>query len=642
MLKITATVPLGEAPVWAVLQRRLFEVMEASIDPFLAKYTHEDGRIIWREGIHGTRDGADDFYESFYNWPLLYLLGGSDRMLELGRRQWEVTTRLLTDMGHLSNEYEIGYDQFHQSESYIYFYLLCMADPSDDVLRRRATRFAGFYLGEDPDAPNYDPEHRIIRCVHTGSRGPRWLYEEDQEPRYGYAPGMAIYGLPFEDIEGIDTFDDLKDPANARRMGRAMKERMGKGDAVANLSVCSLIANAFLLTGEAKYRDWLVAYVGAWRERARSNGGLLPDNVGLSGRIGEYLDGKWYGSMYGWSWPHGFYNVGSAAMIAGIAAYLATGDADWLEFPRSQIRQMWKRGMQADPRAQTMSLARHWTGQLFALNEGAQTWVVPYRHGDSGWFDYQPLSPIYSATLWNAAGLEEDRRMLAELREREAYDWRVVTSFRGKEDAGHEQPWLTFLSGENPGYPERILQVALEQVDRRLEQIRKDAADLQSVHIHHWQQLNPVTTEALIQLTLGAPQMPYNGGLLLAPIRYFDADRRRPGLPQDVAALVDHVSGNSVSVNLVNLDGLETRRVIVQAGTLGEHRFGIGRYDRATGEYPGPIGTYATPPSGSREEVVAINDHLFTVEMPPGTRIRLTLDVARNARTASYRSPWAD
>lgn len=634
--------PLGEPPAWAVLERRLFDVMEASVDPFLAKYTDADGRLIWREGLHRTRDGADDFYESFYNWPLLYLLGGRDRLLELAKRQWEVTTRLLTEIGHLHNEYEIGYDQFHQSESYIYFYLLCMADPSDPTLADRARRFAGLYLDENPEAPNYDAERRIIRCAHSGSRGPRWLYAEDDSPHYGYAEGMKIYGLPFEDIDGIDSFDDLKDPDNARRMGQAMKERMGKGDAAANLSVCSLIANAFLLTGEAKYRDWLVDYVGAWRERAEANGGLLPDNVGLSGRVGEYLEGKWYGSMYGWSWPHGFYNVGSAAMIAGIATYLATGDRDWLEFPRGQIREIWKLGKRADPRAQTMSLARHWTGQLTALDPGAETWIVPYRYSDSGWFDYQPFSPIFSAALWNAGGLEQDREMLSELRRRESYDWRSVASFRGKEDAGHEQPWLAFLAGENPQYPERILRVALEQVYRRLEQIRRDASDLRTVHIHHWQRLNPVTTEALIQLTLGAPQMPYNGGLLLAPLRYFDAERRRPGLPPEVAALVDRVDTDTVSVILVNLDPVESRRVLLQAGTLGEHQFGTARYDRLTGDYPGPIGEYATSAIDSREETVAIDDHRLAVTLPPGTRIHLTLELRRSVRTASYRFPWTD
>ncbi|MFW6262285.1 MAG: hypothetical protein ACOC6J_11955, partial [Spirochaetota bacterium] len=389
MIEIEATVPLTDLPAWAVMERRLIALMEESVDPFLAKYTDSEGRLIWRTGPHGTRDGADDFYEAFYNWPALYLLGGDDRLLELGKRQWDATTRLLEDMGHIRKEYEVGYDQFHQSESYIAFYLLCMADPYDRTNRERAARFAGFYLNEDPDAPNYDPEHRIIRCVHNGSGGPRWLYEEDDEPRYGYAPGMAIYGLPFEDVEGIDSFDDLKDPDKARRMGEAMKERMGRGDAAVNLSVCSLIANAFLLTGEAKYRDWLAEYVGAWAERAAANGGLIPDNVGLTGEVGEYVGGRWYGSMYGWTWPHGFYNIGYATVVAGIAAWLATGDDRWLDLPRSQVREIMKLGTEKDLRESPMSLAHHWTGQLRALPEDGRSWVVPYRHGDSGWTDYQ-------------------------------------------------------------------------------------------------------------------------------------------------------------------------------------------------------------------------------------------------------------
>ncbi|MDP6110637.1 MAG: hypothetical protein QGG53_02125, partial [Planctomycetota bacterium] len=249
---------MTEVPEWAALQRTLISEMEKAVYPFLEKYTHEDGRLIWKEGLHNSRDGADDFYESFYNWPLLYLLGGGDHLLSLGQRQWDATTRLMEEIGHVHKEYEIGYDQFHQSESYIYFYLLCMADPDDEKNLDRARRFAGFYLGEDHEAPNYDSDKKIIRCAHNGSKGPRWLHQEDENPRYAYSPGMAVYGIPFEDIEGVSSIEDLKDPELAGRMGRAMKARMGKGDVATNLHVCSLITNAFLMTGDRKYCDWLL------------------------------------------------------------------------------------------------------------------------------------------------------------------------------------------------------------------------------------------------------------------------------------------------------------------------------------------------------------------------------------------------
>ncbi len=78
---------------------------------------------------------------------------------------------------------------------------------------------------------------------------------------------MPTYGLPFHDVSGITSYDDLKDPELARRMGQVMHERMGRGDVVANLAATSLITNAYLFSGEEKYRQWVVQYVDAWIER---------------------------------------------------------------------------------------------------------------------------------------------------------------------------------------------------------------------------------------------------------------------------------------------------------------------------------------------------------------------------------------
>ncbi len=51
---------------------------------------------------------------------------------------------------------------------------------------------------------------RLIRAPHNGSGGPRWGYI-DGEPIYPWAAGMAIYGLPYEDVPDIHTYDDLRD-----------------------------------------------------------------------------------------------------------------------------------------------------------------------------------------------------------------------------------------------------------------------------------------------------------------------------------------------------------------------------------------------------------------------------------------------
>jgi hypothetical protein len=641
MLTIEATMPCTSPPAWAFMERRLIDVMDQAVHPFLEKYTRADGTLIWRdvsEGYTNGRDGADDFYESSVNWPLLYLLGGGDHLLALAHRQWEAITRQLTAFGVLHDEYERGYDLFHQSEGYTYFYFLCLADPANQRLIERARRFAGLYLNENPAAPNYDPEHRIIRAPHNGSGGPRWGLG-DGEPRYGWSPSMAVYGLPYSDVPGIATYDDLQDPVLAGRMGEVMDRRMGRGDVAANLGVTSLVANAYLLTGDDKYRRWIVEYVDAWVERARRNGGLLPDNVGLAGQVGEYLDGKWYGGLYGWTWPHGFYNIAMAAIVAGVNAFLLTRDPRYLDLPRAQIDAVMALGEVRDLQDLPMSLGAHWVGQVAALGGRSRTLVVPYRHGDAGWFDYQPMSPIFPLALWNASLQDGDWQRLERIRETGG-DWARVFSFRTKEESGHEQPWSRYLAGANPGYPEEILAAAYAQVCRRLEQIRRDEADLRRVNIHHWQELNPVLTEALVQLTLGAPQPIYNGGLLVCALRYFDAQRRRPGLPRDVAALVEGLDAQGVAVRLVNLSAFEERAVIVQAGGFGEHRCTAVRYTARTGAYPGPIGSYAAPDPQAEWRTLAAHDSHLEVHMPPACDITLDLQMERHVNDPSYALPW--
>ncbi len=622
MINITATTPIGAPPSWAVMERALIDLIDRSVYPYLEKYTHPDGSLIWADQWVNSRDGLDDLYESFFNWPLQYILGGGDHLLTIAQIEWDAITRQGAGFGLVDKEYEIGYDQFHQGESYIYFYFLCLADPTNPVNIERARRFAGFYIGEDPEAPNYDPQHKIIRAPHNGSRGPRWGFSEAEEPSYGWGASMRVYGLPFTDVPGISHYDDLKDPALARRMGQVMHERMGQGDVAGNLIVTSLVANAYLLTGEEKYRQWIAEYVGAWLERARANDDLLPDNVGLSGQVGETMNGKWYGGLYGWTWPHGFYNIEMAAIVAGTNAFLLTGDETYLDLPRKQMERIWQMGEHRDPRQLDMSLRHHWLRQL---GDSDRVFLVPYRFGDEGWFDWQPLSPVYPTAIWNVTQDEADWERIELLRQSEPYDWREVLSFRNKEETGHEQPWLRFLCGDNPDYPEQILAATYEQVCRRLALIAADEADLTTVNIHHWQEHNPVITEALVQLTLGGPQIIYNGGLLHCRVRYFDADRRRPGLPKDVAALVTKIEAERTVLTLINLSPFESHTLIVQGGAFGEHRFDAITHDVRTSDFPGSHKSYAADALKPHQHSVEVDDAQLRVELPPATQI--TLDI---------------
>ena len=64
-------------------------------------------------------------------------------------------------------------------------------------------------------------------------------------------------------------------------------------------------------------------------------------------------------------------------------------------------------------------------------------------------------------------------------------------------------PWLEYLQGRNPGYPETAMAEDLATIKRRVEGIRKDQSKPDKRLADNMLDLNPVTTTALIQLTQG-------------------------------------------------------------------------------------------------------------------------------------------
>src|SRR5438094_9664714 len=84
--------------------------------------------------------------------------------------------------------------------------------------------------------------------------------------------------------------------------------------------------------------------------------------------------------------------------------------------------------------------------------------------------------------------------------------------------------------------------------------------------------LNPAASGALVQLMLGGLPPGVDGGLLNARLRYFDPERKRAGVPLDVAALVSEMGDTRTVVTLVNLSKTQARTVIVQGGAYGEHQ----------------------------------------------------------------------
>ena len=441
---IEASVPLLEPPGWALAERELFDLLDHAWRRFARDFTGPDGRLNYPDALI-SRDGVDDFYEVFFNWPQLYLLGGADDLLAEAGRHWEGVTAQLTELGMLKDEYERGYDWFHQGESLLLVYFLTMADPARWAAR--AVRFAELYV--DPRHGNYDSARRIIRRPHNGSDpGRTGLFDGTHYPWLDRE--ARSYGFPLDWLlsEGAPEPERARDP----RLTGEMTARMGAGDTAVNLAAAGLVLNAWILTGHSRYRDWIEQYVGAWRVRAAANDGIIPDNVGPDGVVGSLFDGRWYGGHYGWSWPHGWYSVGCAVAVAVLAAAAATGDDSYLDLLRPALDTMIENGKVMAFADADSSLRAKWYPQLGEAVT-TPTMLVPFRHSDRGWFDYNPMLAAIPMALWHHSNDPADRQRLEGLRKAAGYDWRTVRSFRSKEEGRPRRTLVRVPGRRQPGLP---------------------------------------------------------------------------------------------------------------------------------------------------------------------------------------------
>src|SRR5690606_36973191 len=126
-------------------------------------------------------------------------------------------------------------DWLHHGESMSVFNLMGLADPHTRDFEKRVRRYAGLYMGEDPAAPNYDPEHTLIRSMMNGSRGPMlrkatavdWAGDPiEVENRFVLLHGERNYQ------EMLDHFKDYNDVV---------------GDHPLNMGATSLVLNAYML-----------------------------------------------------------------------------------------------------------------------------------------------------------------------------------------------------------------------------------------------------------------------------------------------------------------------------------------------------------------------------------------------------------
>lgn len=675
--------PGSSTPSWAVLQRQLFDLMNHSEDIILEHYLTPDGEIFWPDvdGFVGY-GGVDNAFEGFHRWPLYYLLGGADRYGELAQRQYDTLVRQFSNVRRpnsphppgrdtmLVDDYLPDFDWMHAGEGAMYFYYLNLACPHEPINRERSVRFAGYLTGDCDTLPepNYDSEHRVFRTYAMGSNGPAF---HRFGPSYGYGTWMDSYGLAFYDVPGVTTMLDLQDPDKARRYGEVYNARLKHADTVTSLLSTSMAVNAWLHTGDDRFRQWTLDYVDGWRQRYPGEGHAMPDNAGPTGMVGETMEGRWYGGHYGWSFPPGFPRMGDALVVGGQSHDLLSGGGDGLRWVREQVQMLVERGFEDDDGHLQVPLKYADPDSVIEYG-GAEPMTRPDRVTDhpgfnrkrqvDGWFHFRRFDPAYMAQVWSDSLSDSDWDLARASRgPGDTSAQQLTGSEHGKDYSGQQQAWMSFLCGGFPDFPEQALQASIDRVNRQLQRLhgelegtetgwgyrplgddawaqvtevtrqvnaQKEADWSESVTHSYFQTYligrSTIVTEALVQLTMGGPLPVYNGGLLRVPIRHFDGDRRRPGLPPDVAALVHTVDNDGVALTLANLHSSEPRRVVVQAGAFGEHRFTSARWS--------DNGDHSEPIDGPHIEV----------ELGPGTVVDLRLDMERHARRPSYAQPWDD
>jgi hypothetical protein len=565
-------------PAWALLERELLRAEAKACGEFFRRYFDDRGYLLCVERWGGD-DGPDDAIQCVDDWPVLHALGAPESILHLYKKAWEGHLRQYTAartvevefarQGMYYREFPVMFDWVHNGEGLSVFGLQGLSDPHDPRYRSRVRRFAGFYMNEDPGARNYDHEHKIIRSLFNGSHGP--LLRE--------AEAVEWAGDPIE-VEGRFR------PRHGERSYKQMLEhfkgyRRIVGDHPQNLGATSLALGAFMVTGERKYRDWVLEYVDAWRQRMIDNGGIIPTNIGLDGKIGGSADGKWYGGVYGWGFtvvePQSGRLIHRNTHDRGLPgfgnAYLLTGDDRYLE--------VWRR-------------------QIDTINAQKKTvkgrTVYPSMHGDQGWYAYSPR-PYSRGAL-------------------EVYYWSM------RPDDLKRVPlsgWLAYLKGEDPGYPERAFRNDLATVRQKVHAMHGDESTPDTRLADDPMPFNPATVGALVNLTLGGLAPKHQGEPLHCRVRYFDPGARRPGLPADVAALVEHLTADEATLALVNLDQSDARTVLVQAGGYGEHLFTAAEHEGQT-----------TP----------IGRPIITVKLSPGAGGRVGLKMKRYVNPPTVAQPW--
>tara|TARA_B100000686_G_C16793662_1_gene980613 strand:- start:2165 stop:3967 length:1803 start_codon:yes stop_codon:yes gene_type:complete len=573
-------------PRWALLERQLIAAQSEACREFYDRYFDERGQLLcvprW-----GGDDGPDDAAENQLNWTVLHALGADDDILDLFRHGFEGHLQQYTEAktvevplardGMYYKEFPVSLDWFHHGEGFSAFFHYGLSDPYDVRYQQRACRYAGLYMNEDPQASNYDPQKRIIRSLFNGSRGPLMRKATD----------LDWTGDPIE-VEGRFSLNH-NERSYAEMLEHFREYTDIVGDHPINMGATQLGITAYALTGEEKYREWLLEYVDAWVERTEKNNGIIPSNIGLDGTIGGECDGKWWGGCYGWGFSVTVPQTGQKANRPAVYSRPFYGFANALLMTGQQ------------------SYVDTWRGVIDKVNANSSDidgiTMYPRMHGDDGWYAFEP-TPFNAGALpiWFWSQDAQDATRVA------------------------NDEWVSFVRGGGGMFPEKALESDLETLRRRVELMRTDTTTPDTRLSDDMNPINPAITENLTRLMLGGLPTGRDGHALHCRLRYFDADRRRAGLPEDVGALVEQMDADNVIVSLVNCSPIHQRTVVVQGGAYAEHGCQVVADGKAVPE--------------TSQHFDSKRGSAFVVRLAPGCGGKLQVRQQRYVHLPTFAFPW--
>jgi len=583
LLRVTDPMP---APSWAVKERKLLDLHSDIALGFEKAYLLPNGRQNV-EFLHGGGVQApDDAFECVYKLPMVYMLGAEQDTLRVWWKMWRGSIPQFTELGMFKNEFIQYLDWHHNGEHYEGFWLASLCMPEDKEYRRQALKFTTFYDGTNPEVPNYDPDKKIIRSVLNGGAGPVIKATREQW-----------------DARGLEFWDDWLE--------------CGHGSPN-NLVTTCFGTNAFMLTGNEDYRRRTLEYINAWRKRAEDNGGIIPSIVTLDGAVPK----DWWGGVMGWDFTPfgGLFQVSSGPRAAWGNALLLTGDASYYDTMRTLCDEVWKGHVEKDHRGRKiLSVPRHYGTGAYLKGKKKEEHVKQYGAGPCwyGPIEHAHYQGIYASMLTNvylATMREEDRKRVLE----RVHTGIFACGHAEYHEGGYERGWVAYLSGLEPDWPDKRLDRAIERTEGNIKALTKAAEHTGK----HKDTLQSGWCGALVNLMTGGIVPLWTGQLHLARFRYFDPERKRPGIPRDCAALVEKMTDERATLVLVNLSAEKAHTVLVQTGAYAEHQ------------------CLSVRPEGG--EAVEVNDTLFAVELAPGAGKRLTVRMKRYANTPTVRLPWAD